>query len=425
MTHRGPERSVLSRLRVTGLLLLLAVGLVATGFYGVFHTRYVGTAMSRMLGPFSDALAERGFREEEDTRIWGRMARRHEVVIVVEPADRPAFAFDSDGRQVLPDRAPTTPLKAVRKAADGSQATFYWTFFADGGQHLPLFVMLLLVVVAVVSTAFFYLQRQLLPLRRLQNGVDAVAGGDFSARLPVERNDEIGRVAESFNAMARRVGDMVGARERLLADVSHELRSPLTRMKVALELLPVGLQHDSLDRDLRQMETLIAVLLERESLRFCTDSGGLSNPVTVELAALATEVLHHFDAPVELRLPERRMLVEGDPDLLRLLLRNLVDNAVKFSLPDSQPPQVFCQLREDEIVLQVVDDGRGIPEGVEETLFEPFTKRDPARGHHLGYGLGLDLCRRISHLHGGDIRLLRRLPRGVEAVVHLPAAMSR
>lgn len=439
------SRSVLSRFRLTGLFLLLAVGVVAAGFYGVVHNRYVGVTMSRMLGPFSDALAERGWSDEDDG-IWQRIAERHHVTIVVEPLGREAFAFDSDGRAVAPELAPRTLLEAVRVAPDEGRVTFYWTLFAEGGLHRPLLAAVLAMIGALVGAAFWYLQRQLMPLARLQRGVEAVARGEFATRLPTARDDEIGRVAQAFNTMARQVGEMIAARDRLLADVSHELRSPITRMKVALELLPPSSERDSLDRDLRETEQLISVLLERESLRARAETADLAAGGTVDLRDLVQTVVQQSRQQhvgpglgLEIQLEDvddahSNLELTGDIELLRVLVRNLVDNAVKFSRPGSGPVRISLQRRRpdsarpegrrqetDRLVLRVIDDGRGVPAGSEEELFEPFAKQDPARGHHLGYGLGLDLCRRIARFHGGDVQLVRRSPRGVEAVVDLPA----
>ena len=111
--------------------------------------------------------------------------------------------------------------------------------------------------------------------------------------------------------------------------------------------------------------------------------------------------------------------IHADPALMKLLVQNLVDNAVKFSRPDSRPVVTQLEDTEDHVVLRVADDGIGIPAGSEERLFEPFFKLNRARGHRAGYGIGLNLCRRIVELHDGTIRLLPREPRGTEAVVTL------
>ena len=101
------------------------------------------------------------------------------------------------------------------------------------------------------------------------------------------------------------------------------------------------------------------------------------------------------------------------------VLPAVTDNAVKFSRPDSRPVVVALETPKDQVILRVADDGIGIPAGSEKQLFEPFVKLDRARGHRVGYGIGLNLCQRIVQLYGGTIRLLPREPRGTEVVVIL------
>jgi signal transduction histidine kinase len=210
---------------------------------------------------------------------------------------------------------------------------------------------------------------------------------------------------------------MIDDRERLLADVSHELRSPIARMKVALELLPPDEKRDGVMRDVREMESLISVLLEREALR----SRSL-RPERVDLGLLASEVVaaNAGREPAVHLEGDSAIEVSGDLDLLRLLLQNVVDNAIKFSLPDSAPVRVLLTQDGSTATLRIIDDGRGIPAGKENELFEPFVKLDQARGHHSGYGLGLNLCQRIAELHDGSVFVSRRDPRGIEVTLTFP-----
>ena len=235
----------------------------------------------------------------------------------------------------------------------------------------------------------------------------------------MNRNDEIGQVAQAFNVMAGRVGEMIDDRERLLADVSHELRSPIARMKVALEFMPQGDKRESLARDLREMEKLISVLLEREGLRARATQLQLS---PVDLDSLVSELVSDSAAqgPGVEFVSDGAGEIRADPELLRLLVQNLIDNAVKFSHPDSVPVVLHLESSAAEVVLRVVDDGIGIPEGSGEELFQPFVKLDQARGHGVGYGIGLNLCLRIVELHRGTIRLLPRESGGAEAIIELP-----
>ena len=211
---------------------------------------------------------------------------------------------------------------------------------------------------------------------------------------------------------------MIEDRERLLADVSHELRSPLARMRVALEFMPPGDKRDSLARDMREMESLISVLLEREAMR---SRAGRLEGEDVDLAEIAREVVTDFTGkgPGVDYLSNGPVAIHADPALMRLLIKNLIDNAVKFSRTDSRPVTVSLESSRDKVVLRVADDGIGIPAGSGKKIFEPFVKLDRSRGHGVGYGVGLNLCQRIVQLHGGTIRLDPRAPRGTEAVVTL------
>jgi signal transduction histidine kinase len=392
---------------------------IAAIFFGLLNSHYLGIVISRTMGPYSDALVDHGLASP-DPDIWHQIATRHHVAILVEPVGGDPVAFDAQGELLTSSPSILThgQVRAIRTAEDGTQVTLYWPLWSFQESHFPLLAGLLIMITSVVGAAFWFLQRQLKPLAWLHTGVDAVARGDFNARVPVVRDDEIGHVAEAFNAMTSRVAEMIDDRERLLGDVSHELRSPIARMKVALEFMPQGDKRDVLDRDLREMENLIAVLLEREELR---SRNVLIEGNEINLEVVTRDVAADFadrEPGVELVCPEA-VKIHADPALMKLLIQNLIDNAIRFSNPDSRPVIVNVETVEDHVVLRVTDDGIGIPAGTEERLFEPFVKLDQARGHRVGYGIGLNLCQRIVHLHGGTIRLLSHKPRGTEAVVTL------
>ncbi len=414
------QGSILSRFRLAGVGVVLGVGLVAAIFFGLLQGRYLSATMSRTLGPYTDSLTDHIFANP-DPDLLRRIAMRHQLMILYEPVGGEAVAFDAQGEPV-PSISWTRSqgqVRALRTAPDGTRVTLYWTLWSFKESHLPLLAGLLIMLTAVVGSTFWLFQRQLKPLTWLHTGVDAVARGDFSARVPVVRNDEIGGVALAFNEMAKRVGRMIEDRERLLGDVSHELRSPITRMKVALEFMPAGDKRDMVGRDLQEMEDLIAALLEREGLR---SRVGRLEGEDVDLAALAGEVaaaLADQGPGVEFRSSEPAT-IHADPALMKMLVQNLVDNAIKFSRPDSRPVVLMLDVEGEQITLRVTDDGIGIPAGSEEKVFKPFVKLDRARGHGVGYGIGLNLCQRIVQLHGGTIRLLPRKPGGSEAVVTLP-----
>lgn len=417
--------SVFSRFRLAGAGLIVGVGLVGATFYGLVNSHYVGLMVGRTLGPHTDALARIGF-DNEDPEIWQRIAKRHEVAVLVEPRAGAPAAWDEMGASISPHLLVEreSAVRGIRTSAEGTRVTFHWNLGLFPGRHWRMLGALLVMIIAVVGAAFWFLQRQLQPLVGLQTGVEAVARGDFESRVPVVRNDEIGRVAISFNEMAGRVGEMVDERERLLADVSHELRSPIARMKVALELMPEGDKRASVIRDLRDMETLITVLLDREA--HASRSAGRLPAEPVDVAALSTEVAAVFanQGPGVESVSEGPVTVEADPVWLRVLFKNLIDNAVKFSRPDSRPVTISVEPNGSGARVRVRDDGVGIPRGSEARVFEPFTKLDRARGHRAGHGLGLNLCQRIVRSYGGTIVLRSRVSGGTEVIVELPAVRS-
>jgi len=275
-------------------------------------------------------------------------------------------------------------------------------------------LLLLLGVVYVIQLS------QLKPLRWLKEGVEKVSEGDLSTRVPVVGMDEIGQVGRAFNQMTGRVEQMLNDHDRLMADVSHELRSPLARMKVALEMMPEGNKRDQIAADIREMESLTAALLERERIK---NRAAQPEHEVFDLVALARAVVEGFSSStpgVELAENAGELMLRADKTLVKVLLQNLIDNAVKFSLEDSAPVTVSIAATEESASITIEDDGSGIPEELASRVFEPFVKLDPSRGHRNGYGLGLNLCQRIVEAHDGDIQIEPRSPRGTQVVVDLP-----
>jgi len=206
----------------------------------------------------------------------------------------------------------------------------------------------------------------------------------------------------------------------LLLDVSHELRSPLTRMKVALALLPEDDNKASLDADVKEMETMISELLELERLR--TPHGLRKQKQDV------VPILHEAVQLFEKRAPAVRLIARPltivanvDREKLRTVLRNLLDNAFKYSLPDSQPIVLSVSEIQDCVVIRVQDDGQGIPDAERASIFEPFFRIDPSRSKKTGgYGLGLSMCKRIVEAHGGTIHIESNPGRGASFIVKIP-----
>src|SRR5262245_28908607 len=192
--------------------------------------------------------------------------------------------------------------------------------------HIGLLVLLLLVIAGSVLIAHAFLRHALRPLRMLSDGVARVGAGDLDAHVPRTTRDEFGTLTDGFNDMVGRVRDMIAARDQLLIDVSHELRSPLTRMKVALELLADDGQRARLAADIGEMEQMIAELLELERLR---TRRGLRTG-REDLMSILRDVADRFDGiPPGIRIvtTSGEIVLDLDGEKVCTVVRNLLENA--------------------------------------------------------------------------------------------------
>jgi signal transduction histidine kinase len=283
--------------------------------------------------------------------------------------------------------------------------------------HVALFLGLLLVMGAVVLIAHAVLRRLLLPLRALSEGVARLSSGQLDVVVPISTRDEFSRLTEAFNQMVRRVAEMIRARDQLLMDVSHELRSPVTRMKVALELLPNDDQRTRMAGDIVEMERLIAELLEFERLR----DGRAIRTARRDLVPLLRDVANDFqNRPPGVRIFSNTAGIHADIDeeKIRTVLRNLLENAAKYSLPASSPVEISASETAETVVIRITDDGIGIPDSDLQRVFEPFFRVDRSRSKSTGgYGLGLSICKRVMEAHGGSIAVERPPSRGTTFIL--------
>jgi signal transduction histidine kinase len=256
------------------------------------------------------------------------------------------------------------------------------------------------------------------PIRALHEGMLKVAAGNFEHRVPIQSRDELGELASTFNDMSRQLQEMVAAKGQLLLDVSHELRSPITRMKMVLEFLDEGKYVSALRDDMNEMESLVSSLLENE--RLASMHGNLSIS-KLDLRTLVTEVASQFAGRAPgIQCPENTSSVMLDNERFRIVLRNLFENALKYSSHQSKPVEVSIENKRELTLLKIRDFGIGIPEKEKELVFEPFYRVDKSRVRLTGgFGLGLSLCRRIVQAHGGKIELYSEEGKGTTVVVEL------
>jgi signal transduction histidine kinase len=272
----------------------------------------------------------------------------------------------------------------------------------------------------LTGLAFAFVRRLLRPLDDIGAGVARFGSGEFEPLIRVRRKDELGDLAERINRMAQSLHGKLDAKRALLLAISHELRSPLTRARVNAELVEEGEHRSALLRDLGEMRDLITELLESERL---ASGHAALHTESVDLPALVRELVaaQWPDAGLNLQLDERIGPVHVDPMRVRLLLRNLIDNALRHSVGAQAAPVVsLSRDAEGQLQLSVRDFGPGVAEEHLAHLAEPFYRADSARQRATGgFGLGLYLCQLVAQAHGGTLRIRRADP-GLEVTATWP-----
>jgi signal transduction histidine kinase len=277
-------------------------------------------------------------------------------------------------------------------------------------------ILLLIVLISLIITLLYFLIRMLFrPLKDLTRAVEGIGNGNYEPNLPVNRKDELGDLAVSINEMSSKISSSIKSKEQLLIDVSHELRSPLTRIKLGLE---VGSSKERIDEDVLEMEKMISGLLEsyRSEAGFNT-----IKPEKADIAELLEETVAEYDNPVRLKFSssETELYANIDMDKMQIVFRNLIDNALKYSAGEVEVSLKKLQKTgEAEIIIK--DSGTGIaPEDIK-FIFEPFYRADRSRSRRTGgFGLGLSICKKIMDAHKGVIIIKSRINEGTEAILRV------
>ena len=286
--------------------------------------------------------------------------------------------------------------------------------------HVPwrppgYWIELLAGIVIVVAIGAWPLARGITHrLVRLQRRVDALGAGNLGARVEVEGWDEIASLATSFNRAAERIESLVSVQRTLLASASHELRSPLARIRMALELYatdPRPEMRESIERDVVELDNLIDELLLASRLQ---TTQVLEEAGPVDLLALAAEEGTKVGASVT----GDAASVHGDRGLLRHLVRNLFENAERHG--DGTAIDATLTTTGSGVLLRVCDRGPGVPEGERKRIFDPFYRAAATRKSRVGVGLGLHLVRIIAERHEASVSHRPNLPTGACFEVRFP-----
>ena len=287
--------------------------------------------------------------------------------------------------------------------------------------------MLALVGLAVALGAYPVIRRLTQRLEALQRGVERWGAGDLSARINAEGRDEVAFLARRFNIAAERIETLMQSHKSLLANASHELRSPLARIRMGLELIGVDKaspQRMEISRSLGELDQLIDEILLAS--RLDTKQADAEPFEMLDLTGLAAEECARANAELQAELPcgpgaGLGLTLPGSPRLLRRLIRNLLENARRYSQGD-----ISLELAQSgagpgqRAIIKVHDRGPGVPSAQRERIFEPFYRLPGASEGNGGVGLGLALVKSISERHGGSVRCAERPGGGASFIVELP-----
>jgi len=289
-----------------------------------------------------------------------------------------------------------------------------------------LVVVLIVLFIAVAAGAYPVVRRLTRRLEALKSGVEQFGAGELSHRVALSGNDEVGAVAASFNVAAARVEALVRSHQSLLANASHELRSPLARMKMAVSMLDKAgpAQRERLKKEIDTNVAELDELVEEVLLASRLDAAREQlRGEPVDLLAVAAEEASHVDAAVD---ATGSVFVAGETRLLHRALRNLLENARRYGGGEIEVilrSVAAAGGRRAEV--RVCDRGPGVPPAMRERIFEPFFRMPGHAEQDGGIGLGLALVKQIVERHGGSVRCEARDGGGSCFVIELPATASK
>ena len=297
---------------------------------------------------------------------------------------------------------------------------------ADGAADRQLIPIIMGFGLCLVLLAYLAVRWLFKPIRAIRHGAAEIGRGNFQHRITDVRQDQLGDLADDINKMAHDVQRMLDAKRQLLFGISHELRSPLSRMKLGLELAENHDDAASLGQDVAEMEKIISTLLEAERLN--TRHAGI-NIARASAAQIVEDLIGNFFPRdrdrIEVDVPEG-VFMNVDEARVTLMLKNLVSNGLRYTSRADGPIRIEIAALEDAWVIRVRDSGPGIPADQAEFVGEAFYRGDPSRTRNTGgSGLGLYLARLVAEAHGGSLGLDLSYTDGACFVVMLPFEPGR
>jgi signal transduction histidine kinase len=272
------------------------------------------------------------------------------------------------------------------------------------------------------------------PIEKLESTAGALGRGDLTARSGLVRDDELGRLAQRIDEMADQIQQMLAHERELLANVAHELRTPLSRIGVALDLAGEGdgkrarASLGEIAVDVGELEVIVDDILT--ALRYDVTRGASmplrrerTSPETIANASAERMRAQHPERPLELSIASELPAIEVDPVMFRRALDNLLENSHKYTPERTSPIRLAVRRADAGVEFEVVDRGIGIATADMPNIYNSFFRAERSRSRETGgVGLGLTLAKRIVEAHGGVIELTSAVGKGTRARVSIPGA---
>lgn len=326
---------------------------------------------------------------------------------------RPPFGFDRRNENA---RFPSRLVNVSVEYTPGRWVNVLLTSGPDRGPPIQPFIFVLsLSLLAVAIAAGFAARWMYRPLEDLARASRALGGGEKHMPLPVSGPRDLRNVMEAFNAMAARLEATLQSQKDVLVAIGHDLRTPLTAMRIRAAMIEDEAERDKMERALDELQSLTEAALQAGTSSLRTDEKLLT-----DLGALVeslSEDLRDIGQPVSFREPDHRFVVRAWPEDLTRALRNIIMNAVRYG----ERARIQLEDRGNECLVVIDDDGPGIPETQMQAVFDPLVRLEKSRNNETGgHGLGLHISRNIILAHGGRIELANRPGGGCRATVILP-----
>jgi signal transduction histidine kinase len=351
------------------------------------------------------------------------------------------YLLDAHGKDLVTgaDRSAMLPAPPAVKSRTGShdhweithrsQDGQYW-FAAEGRTRAPRIWSFLpyyfLVIGATGILCWIAAAGVISPIRRIATSIALFGQGNLSVRVDTDRDDEIGQLGRSFNEMAERLERLIVSERRLLGDISHELRSPLARLKFAMKLARTSPNPASalerIERDVNRIASLVSDIVE---INVVEDDPALQETREICIRDIIEEVVRDCNLEAEARGCTIEVSgniygqVHGNPELLRRAVENVLRNAIRYS-PEKSPIELTISETTDEANIVIRDFGSGVPDGAITRIFDPFFRVEEARNTNGGgSGLGLSIAKRAVNVHRGAIAAENAMP-GLRVSIAIP-----